>query len=168
MSTIRILGVFDEPAKAAVAVATAQDAGVTRVDAFSPAPDHTLEQLMRAQVSPVRAFTLVGALLGCTAGFALPIYTVSAWPLITGGKPLISIPPFVVIAFELTILFGAIFGMAGFLLLAGLPRLKRRHIGDPRFSNNCFGVEITCDEEQAVAARSLLANAGAIEVRTDD
>ena len=165
---MRILGVFDEPAKAAVAVATAQDAGVTRVDAFSPAPDHTLEQLMGAPVSPVRMFTLVGAVLGCTAGFALPIFTVSAWPLITGGKPLISIPPFVVIAFELTILFGAIFGMTGFLLLAGLPRLKRRHIGDPRFSNNCFGVEITCDEEQAAAARSLLANAGAIEVRTDD
>ena len=165
---MQILGVYDEPAKAAVAVATAQDAGLARVDAFSPAPDHTLEQLVGARVSPVRLFTLVGALLGCTAGFALPIYTVSAWPLITGGKPLISIPPFVVIAFELTILFGAIFGMAGFLLLAGLPRLRRKHIGDPRFSNNCFGVEIMCEESQAAAARSLLADAGAIEVRTDD
>lgn len=165
---MRILGVYDEPAKASVAVATAQDAGLAQVDAFSPAPDHTLEQLMRTRVSPVRLFTLVGALLGCTAGFSLPIYTVSAWPLITGGKPLFSIPAFVVIAFELTILFGAIFGMLGFLLLAGLPRLKRKHIGDPRFSNNCFGVEITCDDEQAAAARSLLADAGAIEVRTDD
>ena len=56
---------------------------------------------MGARVSPVRLFTLVGALLGCTAGFSLPIYTVSAWPLITGGKPLFSIPAFVVIAFEL-------------------------------------------------------------------
>ena len=165
---MRILGVYDEPAKAAVAVATAQDAGVTRVDAFSPAPDHTLEQLMGAGTSPVRAFTLVGALLGCTAGFALPIFTVSAWPLITGGKPLFSIPAFVVIAFELTILFGAIFGMLGFLMLAGLPRLSRKPPSDPRFSENCFGVEITCDESQAAAARSLLADAGAIEVRTDD
>lgn len=165
---MRILGVYDEPAKAAVAVATAQDAGVTRVDAFSPAPDHTLEQLMRTRTSPVRTFTLAGALLGCTAGFALPIFTVSAWPLITGGKPLYSIPAFVVIAFELTILFGAIFGMLGFLMLAGLPRLTRKPLSDPRFSDNCFGVEITCDDSQAAAARALLADAGAIEVRTDD
>ena len=73
-----------------------------------------------------------------------------------------------VIAFELTILFGAIFGMVGFLLLARVPRLKRRHIGDPRFSKNCFGVEIMCEESQAAAARSVLADAGAIEVRTDE
>lgn len=166
---MRILGVYDEPAKAAVAVATAQDAGLARIDAFSPAPDHTLEQLLGARrVSPVRSFTLLGALLGCAAGFALPIYTVSAWPLVTGGKPLISIPPFVVIAFELTILFGAIFGMLGFLLLARLPRLARAPLGDPRFSKNCFGVEITCRESQAAAARKLLADAGAVEVRTDD
>ena len=132
-------------------------------------PDHTLEQLLGARrVSPVRLFTLIGALLGCAAGFALPAYTVSAWPLVTGGKPLLSIPPSVVIAFELTILFGAIFGMLGFLLLARLPRLARAPLADPRFSNNCFGVEITCGESQAAAARALLADAGAIEVRTDD
>ena len=165
---MRILGVYKEPAKAAAAVATAQDAGMPRVDAFSPTPDHALEQLIRARVSPVRTFTLVGALLGCTAGFALPIYTVLDWPLITGGKPLLSIPAFVVIAFELTILFGALFGMAGFLLLAGLPRLRRKHLGDARFSNDCFGVEIRCDDAQAAAARTLLTDAGAIEVRTDD
>lgn len=166
---MRILGVYDEPAKAAVAVATAQDTGLARVDAFSPAPDHTLEQLLGARrVSPVRLFTLVGALFGCAAGFALPAYTVSAWPLVTGGKPLFSIPPSVVIAFELTILFGALCGMLGFLLLARLPRLARAPGGDPRFSKDRFGVEITCDESQAAAARALLADAGAIEVRADD
>lgn len=166
---MRILGVYDEPAKAAVAAAAAQDAGLGPVDAFSPAPDHTLEQLLGARrASPVRLFTLAGALLGCAAGFALPAYTVSAWPLVTGGKPLFSFPPSVVIAFELTILFGAISGMLGFLLLARLPRLSRAPGGDPRFSNNCFGVEITCDDSRAAAARSLLADAGAVEVRADD
>lgn len=165
---MRILGVYDASAKAAAAVAAARDVGLAGVEAFSPAPDHAIEQVMAARTSPVRLFTLVGALIGCAAGFSLPIYTVSAWPLITGGKPLLSIPAFVVIAFELTILFGAIFGMLGFLLLAGLPQLARKPLRDPRFSNDCFGVQITCGEAQAAAARSLLANAGAIEVRTDD
>ena len=156
---MRILGVYDEPAKAAVAVATARDAGVTDIAAYSPAPDHTLEQLIGPRLSPVRLFTLAGALLGCTTGFALPIYAVSAWPLI-------AIPVFVVIAFELTILLGAIGGMVGFLLLARLPQLGRAPLGDARFSRDCFGVEVTCDAKGAAAVRSLLEDAGAIEVRT--
>ena len=164
---MRILGVYDEPSKAAVAVATARDAGMTDITAYSPAPDHTLEQLIGPRVSPVRLFTLLGGLLGCAAGFALPIYTVSAWPLIVGGKPLIAIPAFVVIAFELTILLGAIGGMLGFLLLARLPQFAREPRGDARFSRDCFGVEVTCDAQGAAAVRTLLEDAGAIEVRTD-
>ena len=164
---MRILGVYDEPAKAAVAVATARDAGLDEVDSYSPAPDHTLEQLSGPRVSPVRVFTLIGGLLGLTTGFALPIYTVSAWPLIVGGKPLIAIPAFVVIAFELTILFGAIGGMIGFLVLARLPRVTRRPLTDPRFSNDHFGVAITCRTKDGAFVRSLLESAGAIEVRAD-
>ena len=164
---MQILAVYDEPAKAAVAVASARDAGLGDVSAYTPAPDHTMEQLLGGRVSPVRLFTLVGAILGCVTGFALPVYTVSSWPLITGGKPLIAIPPFVVIAFELTILFGAISGMFGFLLLAGLPRLRKQGLTDPRFSNDCFGVAVTCETERAASVRSLLETAGAIEVRTD-
>ena len=164
---MQILAVYDEPAKAALAVASARDAGLADVAAYTPAPDHTMEQLLGARVSPVRLFTLAGAILGCITGFALPIYTVSSWPLITGGKPLIAIPPFVVIAFELTILFGAIGGMIGFLALAGLPRFRKPALGDPRFSNDCFGVEVTCEATRAASVRSLLEDAGAIEVRTD-
>jgi len=54
-------------------------------------------------------FTLVGALTGFTAGYALTIYTHLSWkspPLIVGGKPLVSVIPFFVIAYELTILLG--------------------------------------------------------------
>ena len=164
---MRILGVYDEPAKAAVAVATVRDAGLAEVTAYSPAPDHTLEQIIGPRVSAVRLFTLAGGILGCAAGFSLPIHTVSAWPLIVGGKPLIAIPAFVVIAFELTILLGAIGGMLGFLLLARLPHLARTPLRDPRFTRDCFGVEVACDEKGAAAVRSLLGEAGAIEVRTD-
>lgn len=167
MGTAHILAIYDEPAKAAAAVAGARNMGLTDVSAYTPAPDHTMEQLIGGHVSPVRLFTLIGGLLGCASGFALPIYTVYDWPLITGGKPLISIPPFVIIAFELTILFGAIGGMIGFLALAGLPRLTRPALGHPRLTNDLFGVEVTCDTGRATSVRALLEGAGAIEVRAD-
>ena len=55
---------------------------------------------------------------------AFTIYTVLSWPLMVGGKPIVSIPAFVIIAFELTILFGALATLTGFLILAGLPSPK--------------------------------------------
>ena len=160
----RILGVFDDGDKSAAAIERIQAAGITDIVAYGPAPNHAVDQALRMQVSPVRLFTLIGGLLGCASGFALPIYTVLEWPLITGGKPLISIPPFVVIAFELTILLGAIASVIGFLLLAGLPRLKKPVLDDPRFTNDRFGVLVSCADEQAEAVRRHFGQAGAEEV----
>ena len=165
MSTVHILAVYDESTKAAVAVAAARDHGLRDVAAYTPTPDHAIERLLDVRVSPVRLFTLIGGLLGCASGFALPIYTVYDWPLITGGKPLISIPPFVVIAFELTILLPAIGGMAGFLLLSGLPRVTGNSSPDPQFTNDMTGVSVTCAPKQAATVRACFEHAGARDIR---
>ena len=85
--------------------------------------------------------------------------------MITGGKPLISIPPFVVIAFELTILLGAIGGMIGFLVLSGLPRVFGRPAPDPRFTNDMTGIAVTCAGDHAAAVRACLERHEAVEIR---
>ncbi|HEY4717136.1 MAG TPA: quinol:electron acceptor oxidoreductase subunit ActD, partial [bacterium] len=54
-----------------------------------------------------------------------PIYTTLSWKINVGGKPVVSIPAFVIIAFELTILFGALATFFGFLLFSKLPVLKQ-------------------------------------------
>jgi hypothetical protein len=91
-----------------------------------PHPDHEVEELVDQYVpqSKLKYFTLVGTLSGFIGGFALTIGTVLDWPLITGGKPLISIPAFIVIVFEMTILLGATVSLLGFLILARLPSFK--------------------------------------------
>jgi len=163
--TMRLLGVFDDGSKAATAVTSVRGNNVGEVLVYSPTLNHAIDRALDMKVSPVRTFTLAGGLLGCICGFALPIYTVLDWPLITGGKSLISIPAFAVIAFELTILFGAIAGLAGFLGLSGLPSLRRKTVEDPRFSNDRFGVLITCEESQGETVRGYLQDAGAEEVK---
>lgn len=91
-----------------------------------PHPDHEVEALVEQYVphSKLKYFTLAGTLSGFIGGFALTIGTVLDWPLITGGKPLISIPAFIVIVFEMTILLGATVSLLGFLLLSRLPSFK--------------------------------------------
>jgi hypothetical protein len=88
----------------------------------------------------VRWITAIGGFLGCTAGFALCIYSVVSWPLVVGGKELISIPPFVVIAYESMILLGALSNLIGMLALARLPQVKAPAPYDPRFTEDRIGV----------------------------
>jgi hypothetical protein len=51
----------------------------------------------------------------------LTIYSVLSWPIIVGGKPIVSVPPFILISYLMVILFGSLSAFAGFLLLARLP-----------------------------------------------
>jgi molybdopterin-containing oxidoreductase family membrane subunit len=92
-----------------------------RLRVLTPYPVHEADELLAIRPSRLRFFTLAGAVTGLLLGFAFPILTVLHWPLVTGGKPLISIPPFVVIAFALTILLGALASFFGFLHLTRLP-----------------------------------------------
>ncbi len=110
-----------------------------RIAVLMPYPVHGFEQIMGLKPSPLRFFTLGGALTGLVLGFAFPILTVRDWPLITGGKPLISIPPFVVIAFALTILLGALASFVGFLHLSRLPSVPG--IQNPEEHGNRFVIE---------------------------
>ena len=67
---------------------------------------------------------LAGGIIGVLSGFALTIGTSLTWPHVVGGKPIISITPYIIIAFELMILFGALSGVAGFLFFGRFPRLE--------------------------------------------
>jgi hypothetical protein len=99
--------------------------GVTPRDltVITPIPVHEVEHLLHVPPSRLKFFTLIGAAAGLLSGFGLTIGTSLDWPLITGGKPIVSIPPYIIIAFELTILFGGIISFIGFLFLSRMPDL---------------------------------------------
>jgi hypothetical protein len=80
-----------------------------------------VEEILGVPESPLRRFAVAGAVGGFLAGLALTIYAAISWPLIVGGKPVISWPPFLLIAYILTILFGSLAVFVGYLLLARLP-----------------------------------------------
>jgi hypothetical protein len=105
-----------------------------KIDTFTPYPVQEAESLLDRRESPVRFFTGAGAVVGCVAGFAFTIYTVLSWPLVTVGKPLVSVNAFIVIAYELMILFGGLSAFAGFLLLTRLPVFKNIRSDGVEFS----------------------------------
>ena len=95
-----------------------------RIRVITPFGVHELDEILPRGRSNVRFFGLLGAASGTVTGFAFTILTSLSWPLIVGGKPIVSLPPFLIIAFALTILFGALSTFAGFLLLSRLPGLR--------------------------------------------
>ncbi|GAA4501511.1 DUF3341 domain-containing protein [Gluconacetobacter tumulicola] len=74
--------------------------------------------------SVLPAVMLGGGIVGGLGGFLMQAYaTTVSYPQNIGGRPDLSWPSYVPATFELAVLGAVVAGMAGFLLLAGMPRL---------------------------------------------
>lgn len=140
-------------------------AGFKNVKAYAPYPEHHIEAALGYGQSPVRVFTLVGGLTGTATGFAFTAWTSMDWPLVVGGKPIVSIPAYVVIAFELTVLFGALATVIGLFILSKLPDLKPAVIYDPEFSSGRYGVYVEAPAARVGEARRILEKEEPSELR---
>jgi len=140
-------------------------AGFKELRAYSPYPEHHIEAAMGYGQSVVRVFALVGGLTGTATGFAFTIFTSMDWPLVTGGKPIVSIPAYVVIAFELTVLFGALATVIGLFINARLPWLKPNVVYDPEFSAGRYGIYVEVPPTRADEARRILTEQEPAELR---
>ena len=165
-ATPGVLAVFSHLDTTLAAIKQLRSAGHTDFTVYSPIPRHEIEDALGQPVSPVRAFTLVGGIAGCAVGAWITLWMSADWPIVVGGKPVGSIPPYVVIMFEMTILFGALSTILGILFNA---LFAARRLGtilyDPRFTNDRFGVFVPAGSDKVAKAESLLREAGAEEVR---
>lgn len=161
-----VLGFFFHVDSAVEAVKDLKKAGFEAFTVMSPVPHHEIEAALGKGESRVRFFTLIGAILGCISGFALTIYTSVVWPLPTGGKPIVSIPPYVIIAFELTILLGALANLLGLFITGRLPNFFRKKRGyDKKFCEDRIGIFVNCEEDKIPVVEDILRISGAEEVR---
>jgi molybdopterin-containing oxidoreductase family membrane subunit len=159
-----VMGVFYFVDDATDAVRTLRQSGHPDLRVYSPVPYHDIERAVDQGQSIVRWVTLGGALCGITGGFALCIYSVISWPLVVGGKELISLPPFVVIGYESMILLGSLANLFGMLALTRLPEVKGAAPWDPRFTEDRIGIWVPCSGEAAVKVQEMLRGHGAEEV----
>ena len=161
--TRTITGVFTFLDDAIGAIAKLKEEG-KEFCVYSPTYIPELENAIDKKRSPVAMMTLTGGLMGLVGGFALAILCGLDWPLRVSAKDIIAVPGYVVIGYECTILFGAIFTLLGILHFCRLPNLFKKPGYDPRFSDDKFGVVVGCEEEDIDSVRELLSSAGADEV----
>ena len=160
-----LLAAFQHVDTATRAIHSLKEMGYSDFTVYMPAPNHELNDAIGHKVSPVRMWTLIGGLTGCISGFAMTLWMSYDYPIIVGGKTIGSVIPYVVIAFELTILIGALATLTGMLVHSVLTRRKAAF--DPRFSNDHVGIFVPCPVERRPAVEDLLRSAGAEEVRVE-
>ena len=79
--------------------------------------------------------------------------------------PIITIPPYLIITYELLILFGILFTVVGFFISARLPVFRDR-VYVPETGVDKFAVSVACDDaEHFKRAQTILQEAGAEQVR---
>ncbi len=159
-----VMGVFSYVDDATGAVEALRQAGHRNLSVFSPMPYHDLEKAQEQRSSLVRWVCFAGGISGLTLGLALCIYSVYSWPLVVGGKELVSVPPFIVIGYESMILLAGLLNLIGMLALGRLPQTKSRAPYDPRFSVDKIGVWVPATGEAARQVEAAMRGNGADEV----
>ena len=160
-----ILGLFETADNAADAGDALKAAGVPQGDydflTDTPYPEGAFGE--RHEGHRLYIFPFVGALIGLTVGIMLTSMTQLAYPLVQGGKPILSMPPMAVVTYESTMLTAIVFTIIGIIFESRLPSFKQG-LYDTRITEGYIGVLVNVDEGQLTQTQTLLTQAGAIDV----
>lgn len=143
-----------------------REAVVEDIELYSPIEHPEVEELLGEIKQPLERFTFFGAVTGAiltfifTAGVAQAMFTVQP----QGGKPVIPIPPDMVITYEGTILFGVYSTLAAFFIYAGLPRRLKKHY-DPKVSEDKIAIEVDVMPQNVDKVRAVLEQHKPWEIR---
>jgi len=162
-----VLAVFDHADTVIDAIRALRQAGRKKFTVMTPVPNSDIADELDQTQSPVRLATFLGGLIGGILGFTLCAWTSLDWPLVTNGKEILSIPPFMVITFECTVLIGGLTNLVAMLFFSGLPLGPPNEGFDPRFTEDRYGIWVTCGRDEADRVAATLRSVGAEEVRVD-
>jgi Protein of unknown function (DUF3341) len=130
-----LMAEFDTPTGLVEAARQTYAAGYKKIDAYSPFPVEELAEAIGFHSNRVPLVVLIGGILGGLSGYLMQYWiSVINYPINVGGRPLHSWPAFIVVTFEMTILFGGISAVFGMLALNGLPMPYHPVFNVPRFA----------------------------------
>lgn len=135
---------FDDEHRVLQALRICRERGLEVEDVISPFPIHGLDDALGLRRTRLGVVTLIGGASGLLLGLVLQYWTSATdWPLNVGGKPFDSLPAFVPVAFETTILGAGLFTVFGLLWRCGLrPWTRGRALG-PRATDDGFAIVVT-------------------------
>lgn len=117
-------GIFETEESILKAAYKTREMGFKNFEAISPYPVHGMEEACAIKRSWIPYVTFGAALVGLSGALALTYWTSAVdWAINVGGKPFFSLPAFIPIMFELTVLFAALSSVGAMLYACGIPKV---------------------------------------------
>ena len=166
MAEKSVLGLFTDESVVADALdalrAEGYGVGEYEILTGTPYPEGTFGE--EEPVHKLYRWPLVGAVCGFIIGLILTTGTQVAYPLVTGGKPILGIPPMAIIMYEGTMLGAIIFTVVGLIFESRLPRLFMGAY-DTRITEGYIGITVTTEEGRISTAENVLRQSGAEDLK---
>ncbi len=163
-----IVGLFNDDEKLMKAVEAFRKAGVAIHDVLTPYPVHGLDAAMGLKDSRLHTVGFLAGASGCLFALGFIIWTNAvSYPTNFGGKPLISIPSYIPVTFEVTVLSAAVTMVVAFFVRSGFSVFKQPRIFDERTTDDHFAMIFETNdknENDLSKIRELLKHNGAVEV----
>jgi len=160
-----VIGFFNDPHELVKAMCKLRQANYENFDAFTPYPIHGMDAAQGLKRSWIPFATLGAGMCGLSVAFLLQWWTSSQdWPIIVGGKPYNSLPAFIPIMFELTVLLAGLTSAAAMFIVNQLPNVTKKAF-DPSITADRFALFVEAPrgvkrdehghlDEEAAAKRS--------------
>ena len=167
MARKNVLGVYADAESAAEGARRLRSAGFTNEDydvlTGNPYPEGAFGEHVKK--NRLFVFPIAGGLTGFAVALLFTAGTQAAFPLVTGGKPILAIPAMLIIMYEFSLLFAMIFTVMGVIFESRLPRFSGAGpVYDPRITLGYIGLLATVEEDRVQAARQALQDGGAADV----
>ncbi len=162
-----LVGIFDDEDILIHAVEGIRDQGVKIKEVYSPFPVHGLDEVLgyRRSRLPIAAFLfgMTGTILALFTQIWMLGYD---WPMIIGGKNYASIPPFIPVTFEFTVLLSAFGIVISFLIVSDMKPYKWPRQYDLRSTDDkhVMAIDLGANKITKDEIRRILKDSGASEV----
>ena len=165
-----VVGCFDDEAVLFSAVKKVRNAGYKIYDVYTPMAIHGLDKAMGLRDTSLHTAGFIYGITGTTTALSGIGYVFTYdWPLNFGGKPHFSLPAWIPIVFELTVLFASVGMVLTFCYLCQMAPFVRKHHFNLRSTDDQFTLVIECtDKSNETEIAAFLKSIGAININVQE
>ena len=148
--------IFDDEEPMLRAVHKIRESNQKILDVFTPFHVHGLDKALGMKRSRIPGAGFICGAFGGLLGFFFQVWVFTVdYPLVFGGKPYLSVPSFVPVTFELTVLFTALGVVAAMLIRSRLKPSKKFEPVHPRITDDRFVILVDAEQSEKSTRENL-------------